>query len=623
MAEERPAAAAPAPTGTAQIAKAALRRLALSRLEPTPENYARAWAEEGGTVPPMPLPERLRPTIERLVARVAEDGGVASELVRRVMKGEWDELRRHVERNPERDGGAGAGLLWSGLIERVARGLERGGRNWTSARKKDSLQRVLDSSRSDAQRLQHRLKQLLGSWESDSADVPADDRATDMAPLSDFASLADEPAAAPPQRDAAHMPRLAEADDAGESPQAERWQAIVRDLLGGMRAALPQEEARARELADELGQLAERIARDGATAPLLRAVQAACERARRLFSHRHHLVEQLSGLCLELGEGLGELAEDGSWAQGQMAALKARLLGDESGAGTGVSARGVRAASELLAQTRREQSSLRVERDLARDALKELIASLLQQVGELGDQTGRFSNNLGGYADTIAKADSIESLAGVVRQMVDESRSVQAMVGQTSQRLGDERQRALALEDRVRDLESELRKLSEEVSTDALTQVANRRGLLRAFEQERSRCERDGSELSVGLIDIDNFKKLNDTLGHAAGDQALKALATRVSESLRPVDHVARFGGEEFVVLLPATAVGDAQQVLTRLQRQLSASLFMHEQREVFVTFSAGVTAYRLGETLEAALERADEALYEAKRSGKNRTCLG
>ena len=270
MAEERPAAAAPAPTGTAQIAKAALRRLALSRLEPTPENYARAWAEEGGTVPPMPLPERLRPTIERLVARVAEDGGVASELVRRVMKGEWDELRRHVERNPERDGGAGAGLLWSGLIERVARGLERGGRNWTSARKKDSLQRVLDSSRSDAQRLQHRLKQLLGSWESDSADVPADDRATDMAPLSDFASLADEPAAAPPQRDAAHMPRLAEADDAGESPQAERWQAIVRDLLGGMRAALPQEEARARELADELGQLAERIARDGATAPLLR-----------------------------------------------------------------------------------------------------------------------------------------------------------------------------------------------------------------------------------------------------------------------------------------------------------------------------------------------------------------
>jgi diguanylate cyclase len=85
---------------------------------------------------------------------------------------------------------------------------------------------------------------------------------------------------------------------------------------------------------------------------------------------------------------------------------------------------------------------------------------------------------------------------------------------------------------------------------------------------------------------------------------------------------VARFGGEEFVVLLPDTDTAEAQQVLSRLQRQLTASLFMHENKEVFVTFSAGVTALRDGEALEGALERADEALYEAKRTGKNRTCL-
>jgi diguanylate cyclase len=95
-----------------------------------------------------------------------------------------------------------------------------------------------------------------------------------------------------------------------------------------------------------------------------------------------------------------------------------------------------------------------------------------------------------------------------------------------------------------------------------------------------------------------------------------------VRRSLRPVDVVARFGGEEFVVLLPGTPVEEAQKVLTRLQRELTASLFMHEGKEVFVTFSAGVTPYRLGEKIEPALERADEALYEAKRTGKNRTCL-
>jgi diguanylate cyclase len=96
-----------------------------------------------------------------------------------------------------------------------------------------------------------------------------------------------------------------------------------------------------------------------------------------------------------------------------------------------------------------------------------------------------------------------------------------------------------------------------------------------------------------------------------------------VRERLRPADHLARFGGEEFVVLMPATPVAEAQQALTRLQRSLTASLFMHDQKEVFVTFSAGVTDWRPGEALEGTLERADEALYEAKRTGKNRTCIG
>jgi diguanylate cyclase len=200
---------------------------------------------------------------------------------------------------------------------------------------------------------------------------------------------------------------------------------------------------------------------------------------------------------------------------------------------------------------------------------------------------------------------------------------VHAVVDGTRERLSEEHARAGDLERRVLELEGELRRLSDEVSTDALTQVANRRGLLLSFEAERARAQRDGSTLAVALIDIDNFKKLNDTLGHAAGDEALKTLAARTREGLRPTDHVARFGGEEFVVLLPGSSGDEGQQLLTRLQRQLSASLFMHDGREVFVTFSAGVTAFRDGEALDTALERADRALYEAKRTGKNRTCIG
>jgi diguanylate cyclase len=129
--------------------------------------------------------------------------------------------------------------------------------------------------------------------------------------------------------------------------------------------------------------------------------------------------------------------------------------------------------------------------------------------------------------------------------------------------------------------------------------------------------------LAIGLLDIDNFKRLNDDLGHAAGDEALKALAAMVAKTLRPTDVVARYGGEEFVVLLPDTPVDEGQQILTRLQRSLTGGLFMHENKQVFVTFSAGVTAFRLGERIEEALERADIALYQAKRAGKNRTLIG
>jgi diguanylate cyclase len=199
---------------------------------------------------------------------------------------------------------------------------------------------------------------------------------------------------------------------------------------------------------------------------------------------------------------------------------------------------------------------------------------------------------------------------------------VQSEVADATARLAACQAQAQSLTARVGELEKELQRLSEEVSTDALTQVANRRGLHKAFEVERARCERTGDALAVGLIDIDNFKKLNDSLGHAAGDEALKALASQVRAALRPVDHVARFGGEEFVVLLPATQADEARDVLTRMQRSLSVSLFMHEGREVFVTFSAGVTGWRAGEALDDAIERADGALYEAKRTGKNRTCL-
>lgn len=536
----------------AQLAKQALRRLVLDKLEPTPENYARAYALEAGEPP------------------AAADGEALAT-----------------------------------LIDKLVRGVERGGRHWTAARKKDSLQRVLAGSRADAKRLQQRLAQLAASWDDDRPDASVD---TAPAPLDELPLAAAEPAE--PPAPALEPITLA----APASNQA--WQRVADALAGTTRQALPDHDEPARVLAGELADLLARIRAEGATAALAEALEALCRRARLVLQHRHHLVDQLGALCRELTESLTDLAEDDSWARGQCDAMRLKLE-------EGLSARGVRSVGELLRDTRERQGQLRAEREKARDALKSLIHRMLAELGELGSQTGRFHESVGRYADVIERADSLESLAGVVREMVEESRTVQALVQQTQATLESEHAKASALNARVSELEAELRRLSSEVSTDQLTQIANRRGLLQAFDAERARVERGGEPLAIGLLDIDNFKRLNDELGHAAGDEALRSLAAVVSKTLRPTDLVARYGGEEFVVLLPCTPVDEGQQILTRLQRSLSGGLFMHDDKPVFVTFSAGVTAYRAGERIELALERADQALYEAKRTGKNRTCVG
>jgi diguanylate cyclase len=479
------------------------------------------------------------------------------------------------------------------LIGRLVRGLERGGRQWTVARRKDSLQRVLAGNRHDAHKLQQRLEHLLASWNEDAEGAHVEVAVTAPAPLD------------------ALGPRTG----AAEATHAGAWPRVAATFGDTLHAALPHDEARAQRLADELRALRDTLAADGASPPLAERAEAWSGRVRRLLAHRHHLLEQMGGLAGALTASLAELAEDDSWARGQGEAMRARL--DE-----GLTARSVRAVGQLLEATRERQRGLRAERAAARDALKSALQSMLHEVGELGTHTEHFDEQLQGYADAVGRADSLEGLAGAVHEMVESSRSVRTLVQGARERMAYEHQRAGSLAEKVQQLELELRRLSDEVSTDPLTGVANRRGLMAAWDAECARAERAEAPLAIALIDLDDFKKLNDSLGHAAGDQALIALAGRVREGLRPSDMVARFGGEEFVVLLPGTQVDEAQQTLTRLQRALSAGLFLHGERPVLVTFSAGVTAVERGERIEQALERADEALYEAKRTGKNRTCV-
>ncbi len=158
--------------------------------------------------------------------------------------------------------------------------------------------------------------------------------------------------------------------------------------------------------------------------------------------------------------------------------------------------------------------------------------------------------------------------------------------------------------------------LSEEVrhqvGTDQLTGALNRTGLAVAARRERAIAERTGAPLAVAAIDLDDFKQINDRDGHAAGDRLLAALAAEWQERLRPGDVLARHGGDEFVVLLPATSEGEAEAALARLRYE--------EQR---VSWSVGVCEWRPGEDLQAVLACADARLYDAKLAKPGRAAAG
>ena len=147
----------------------------------------------------------------------------------------------------------------------------------------------------------------------------------------------------------------------------------------------------------------------------------------------------------------------------------------------------------------------------------------------------------------------------------------------------------------------------------------NRRGFEQQYSVEESRADRKGSPLCLAVLDIDNFKQLNDRLGHGAGDDALKHLANVVRDTLRPTDSLARYGGEEFVILLPDTLPEDGEKVMIRVQRELTKRFFLHNNERVLITFSAGIAARKPDEPQEALIERADRAMYQAKQAGKNR----
>ena len=172
-----------------------------------------------------------------------------------------------------------------------------------------------------------------------------------------------------------------------------------------------------------------------------------------------------------------------------------------------------------------------------------------------------------------------------------------------------------------KNINSQLEKL---VRTDSLTGVNNRREILSLGEKELQRCRRYYRYFSVLVIDIDHFKHINDTFGHLLGDKTLITVAGAIKNCLRQVDSFGRFGGEEFVAILPETNLEDAGTLAWRICQVINKLNIEIDRQKVRVTASIGVATFSPEDNnLEAVIERADHAMFAAKNQGRNRVSLG
>ena len=234
----------------------------------------------------------------------------------------------------------------------------------------------------------------------------------------------------------------------------------------------------------------------------------------------------------------------------------------------------------------------------------------------------RLSMDLYGLAKAVSAVE--EGAASATLPLRNSSREVQTLSSALARMTGRLLSHSHEMEEQVRartqQLEAANAELHQQARSDPLTGVLNRRGLDAQFDFALALAQRSGRPLSLVSIDVDHFKQVNDTYGHAQGDVVLKGLAHTLQESLRSTDLVARLGGEEFVALLPDTDLAGAINVAEELRLTIA-----DQQHEVVgrIFVSLGVSVLRPGEkTAAALLKRADAALYDAKHQGRNRVCV-
>ncbi len=260
----------------------------------------------------------------------------------------------------------------------------------------------------------------------------------------------------------------------------------------------------------------------------------------------------------------------------------------------------------------------------ARDTeFTEIIAILREAAKVAAGDGSEFHAQMLASSERFNRLGQLDDVRELKHRLAAEVHALRKTVDEKQQR--DERA-YIQLNQRVESLQARLVEVEEEAALDPLTRVANRRGFQRTMARMFSQARAQQIPLALAMIDIDNFKQINDTHGHPIGDRVLLCTAQWLTKGLRQTDFVARYGGEEFAVLLGAATAAQVEERMREVVAGIAGSSYEYEllgkKERVCFTISCGLTDLQDGDTEETLTQRADEALYDAKRKGKNRVLV-
>lgn len=582
------------------VARETLKQLATRRMAPTPENYQRIYHEIAETTPESgnEIKTELVNTLQNLGRSHPQSAGTLKNLTQALEQGDWKAFTLHFEALIAQKRSDQTG--WADLVRDLIRQWDLKQTGLTTPRKKDALERVLINFGKNPDELFNKLRSLVKAW-NDGVSGPSD-------------IVQDEPAAE--ALAAKVLPEDRVGAPLGPLVGAEEIPGMLSELLAKalLNGVMPR-IAHFPELADRANVLAGR-ARDARD---LERLNQFAQDIRQFWIELElradadqAVLDGLMRLLRLLIDNITELLLDDQWLRGQLNIVQEIIASP-------LTPTIITEAEQRIKELVFKQGTLKHSLNEAKASLKSLVTMFISRIGEMSESTGDYHVKIEKYAEQIGSTEDLPTINTILQDLISDTKSLHLDMVRSHEDMLNARRQAEAAEQKMHELEAELGQVSELIYQDHLTGMLNRRGMDEAFVREFARAKRGQTAISIALLDIDHFKKINDTFGHDVGDQALVHLAGVVKEILRPADVVARYGGEEFVIILTDTAEADGVKIMTRLQRDLTKRYFLHENEKLLITFSAGVAQRSGEESAEALIARADNALYRAKQAGRNR----